>query len=138
MRTYLKPLTVKAKFKDDICETVDACAIVGTYGAMSTGYNNDYKICVHFPQSDRNGSYYSKNGGQVRKITITGKHVVAFLGAASGVTCNDNITNGDRGGCGWQVYDTTGNGDCHYFGRVTVDGTEITAFGSLPDGVSTW
>ena len=144
---YVKPMVLRFEMDKNICD--DMCGMLGAI-VTSTNKYQQYQICVHFPQqygNDRNvpealrGKYtYSSYGGTVRKLTMTGKHVVEFAGAPTGVNCSDSGTFRYGGytydyGCGWQQYSTLNNGNCHYFGIIKIDGQVIESSGTLPEGV---
>lgn len=134
---YVKPVTSRFEMDKNICDGGNMCGMLGAI-VTSTSEYQQYQICVHFPETSFYGKkYYSSKGGDVRKITIKGKHIVRFDGPASGVDCDYDPRDGGKAhGCGWKEYDTTNNGDCHYFGVVKVDDIEITRYGNLPSGVT--
>ncbi|MBQ4057078.1 MAG: hypothetical protein IJD32_08290 [Bacteroidaceae bacterium] len=128
---YVKPVVLRVDLDKDLCDVVEIpCGVTGTFTTSKSKYQ-EYQICVHYPawQGGRNGKkyVYSKNNGQVRYLRIKGEHDVAFLGPDGTAKdyCNDNIKDGSAGGCGWQQYETSGNGGCHYFGQILIDGHVI-------------
>ena len=132
---YVKPMTSRFEMDKNICD--DMCGFYGTV-KTSTRKFQQYRICVHFPQTEYTWGgtkkYYSSMGGITKKITITGEHVVSFHPNLD-VDCDYDPRDGGKAyGCGWKQYSTSGNGTCHYFGIVKVDGIEITETGSLPPG----
>lgn len=138
---YVKPVTSRFEMDKNICD--DMCGMLGAI-VTSTKSFQQFQICVHFPVEKNGGSnngkthYYTSGGGSssVRKITIKGKHIIEFAGSPAYVDCDYRPNDWYTYGCGWKEYDTTNNGDCHYFGVVKVDGFEITRYGDLPAGVT--
>ena len=134
---YVKPVTSRFEMDKNICD--DMCGMLGAI-VTSTNKYQQYKICVHFPKTTGNGiKYYTSSGsGPVRKVTITGKHVISFEENPE-VDCDYDPRDGGKAhGCGWQQYDTNNNGDCHYFGIVKVDGVAITQNNSIPGVSDNW
>ena len=71
---YVKPMTSRFEMDKNICD--DMCGFYGTV-KTSTKKFQQYRICVHFPQTVewgryRGTKYYSSMGGITKKITITG------------------------------------------------------------------
>lgn len=150
MKKYVKPNVEEIAISDDIAAAVDnPCG--GSEWIVSGRPNVDYKVCVHFPYkveigSGRNKTYkyvYSSMGatwgewdtavseGGTKVITLKGEHIVKFLDdttvecyPSSGIT--EHFPSDATMGCGWKTYTTTSNGDCHFFGIVTVDGGNVT------------
>ena len=131
---YVKPVTLMVDLDKDLCDVVDIpCGVTGTFTTSKSKYR-EYQICVHFPYRSGNRYYYSKNNGTVRYIRIKGQHDVTFAGPDPKASsyCNKDVNNGSSGGCGWQEYDTSGNGGCHYFGVLEIDGIAVPETGSFP------
>ncbi len=159
MKKYVKPTTEAVVYDHDIADA--ACGVIGNW-ETSLASGSEYQLCAHFPVKGNHLTctntskkhshtsscyqeikYYTGNptSNSVLKLKVTGHHQVTFSDDFTGITCDvpsDVDSNwSSYHGCGWKKYDGNDT-NCHFFGKVFVDGTEITQTGPWPEGVSKW
>lgn len=129
MKKYEKPVTMEVALDQSICEG-HMCGKGDDYSTSTK--SGKWTVCVHFPERTGKGTtsspynYHYSAFGYCKVFEITGRHGLSFRQNPN-VDCTwKGNQNAKYYGCGWQNYDTDNNGDCHYFGYVSIDGTQIT------------